>query len=166
MPVANSSVGWAQNSNANLALSLGLVVLSISLSPWTTPQLLGLLGLSLSPAERMLCQELVSRFSGTFFIVWVILPTLAGFACRHLIRPHRVEHWPSLDRVRRAAALLVLNYVNAALALPKVFDKTPALLATTAVLAFALSLVGIGMGWVLAWLLRCPTTCAPACCSG
>jgi BASS family bile acid:Na+ symporter len=56
-----------------------------------------------------------------------------------------------------AAALLVLNYVNAALALPKVFDQTPiSLLATTAALAAALSLVGMTMGWAIAWLLRLP----------
>ncbi len=155
MPVANSSVGWAQNAGANLALSLGLVVLSISLSPWTTPQLLGLLGLSLSPAERELCEVLVTRFSGTFFIVWVISPTLVGFACRYLVGADRVaavRHWIVLAS---AAALLVLNYVNAALALPKVFDETPVtLLVITAVLAAALSLVGIAMATALAWLLR------------
>lgn len=155
MPVANSSVGWAQNAGGNLAMSLGLVVLSISLSPWTTPQLLSLLGLSLSPAERVLCEALVTRFSGAFFIVWVILPTLAGFACRWLIGPHRVarvRHWIVLTS---AGALLMLNYVNAALALPKVFGQSPiSLLITTAVLAAALSVVGIGMAWALAWLLR------------
>ena len=156
MPVANSSVGWAQNAGANLALSLGLVVLSISLSPWTTPQLLGLLGLSLSPAERALSEELVARFSGTFFIVWVILPTLVGFACRYLVgerRVARVAHWIVLAS---AAALLVLNYVNAALALPKVSDEKPVAILAAALLAAALSLVGIAIGWALGWLLRMP----------
>jgi BASS family bile acid:Na+ symporter len=155
MPVANSSVGWSQNAGGNLALSLGLVVLSISLSPWATPHLLGLLGLSLSPSERLLCEALVSRFSGAFFIVWVILPTLAGLACRHLVGPDRIDstrHWIVLAS---AGALLVLNYVNAALALPKVFHEAPiSLMATTALLAAALSVVGIGMAWGIAWMLR------------
>jgi BASS family bile acid:Na+ symporter len=157
MPVANSSVGWTQSAGGNLALGLGLVVLSILLSPWVTPQLLGLLGLSLSPAERVLCEALVARFSGTFFIVWVILPTLAGFACRYLAGPDRIASARAWIMLASAAALLVLNYVNAALALPKVFDQTPiSLLATTAALAAALSLVGMTMGWAIAWLLRLP----------
>ena len=37
MPVANSSVGWTQSAGGNLALGLALVVVSISLSPWVTP---------------------------------------------------------------------------------------------------------------------------------
>ncbi len=96
MPVANSSTGWTQNAHGNLALSLALVVLSIALSSFMTPQLLSALGMSLSESERAYCEALVSRFSGEFFIVWVIVPTLAGFACRWLLTPRRVTlvaHW-------------------------------------------------------------------------
>ncbi|MCG8648426.1 MAG: bile acid:sodium symporter, partial [Pirellulales bacterium] len=84
MPVANSSVGWTQQARGNLALSLGLILFSISLCPWVTPHLLQLVGLSLSPLERAYCDALVARFTGMFFIVWVILPTLLGFGCRYL----------------------------------------------------------------------------------
>jgi BASS family bile acid:Na+ symporter len=155
MPVANSSVGWAQNAGGNLALALGLVVLSISLSPWTTPHLLGLLGLSLAPAERAICESLVARFSGTFFIVWVILPTLAGLACHYLAGANRIASVRPWIILVSASALLVLNYVNTAMALPKVFNQTPILvLLTTAVLAVALSVVGMALGWAIAWLLR------------
>src|SRR5690606_8464454 len=82
MPVANSSVGWAHNSRGNLALALALVVFSIILSPLVTPYVLQLLGFSLSPAEQVYCDLLVRKFSGKFFIVWVILPTMLGFVCR------------------------------------------------------------------------------------
>ena len=82
MPVANSSVGWSHNARGNLALSLGLILFSISLSPWVTPAVLRLLGFSLSVTEQTYTTALVSRFSGKFFIVWVILPTLVGFVCR------------------------------------------------------------------------------------
>src|SRR5580704_18956089 len=37
MPIAGSSTAWAQNANGDLALSLGLVLISTCLSPWTTP---------------------------------------------------------------------------------------------------------------------------------
>jgi hypothetical protein len=37
MPIAGSSTAWSQNASGDLALSLGLVVLSTLLSPLTTP---------------------------------------------------------------------------------------------------------------------------------
>jgi BASS family bile acid:Na+ symporter len=51
--------------------------------------------------------------------------------------------------------LLVLNYANAALALQKALRESPfSVLATTAVLAAALSVVGLAAGWLVARLLR------------
>jgi BASS family bile acid:Na+ symporter len=155
--VANSSVGWTQNALGNLALSLALVVLSISLSPLVTPQLLSVLGMSLSPQEQAYCEALVSRFSGVFFIIWVILPTAAGFAGRYLLSPDRVArvgHWFALAS---AAALLALNYINSALALPRVYDSPPTLLLATFILAALLSIVGLLAAWGIAWLLRLST---------
>jgi BASS family bile acid:Na+ symporter len=157
MPVANSSVGWSQNAGGNLALSLGLVLLSISLSPWTTPHLLGLLGLSLAPAERALCEVLVNRFSGTFFIVWVIMPTALGFAIRALAGRKRVEGWNGWIALVSVAALLVLNYANAALALPEVWQQSQlSVLAATLLLATLLSAVGLACGWAIARLMKLP----------
>src|SRR5262249_47485350 len=37
MPVAGSSTAWSQNGNGDMALSLGLVLLTTLLSPATTP---------------------------------------------------------------------------------------------------------------------------------
>lgn len=154
MPVANSSVGWTQNARGNLALSLALVLVSISLCPWLTPRLLGWLGLSLSLAERAYCDELVANFSGAFFVVWVILPTGAGLVCRHLVGTQRVISAADAIRLVSLAALLVLNYVNAALALPEVFQQSRiSLLVTTVLLAAALSAVGLAAGWAIARLL-------------
>lgn len=153
MPVANSSVGWTQNADGNLGLSLALVVLSILLSPWVTPNLLNLLGMSLSDGERAYCQALVGQFSGWFFIVWVILPTAAGLACRLLLAARRVEAMSSRFILASAAALLLLNYINAALALPRIRDSSLILLTATAVLAVALSLVGLALGWAMAWII-------------
>ena len=52
MPVANSSVAWTQNSQGNVALGLGLIVLTILLSPLVTPQVLNLMGLRSRPKTR------------------------------------------------------------------------------------------------------------------
>jgi BASS family bile acid:Na+ symporter len=154
MPVANSSVGWTQNAGGNLGLSLALVVLSISLSPWVTPNLLSLLGMSLSADEQAYCRALVEQFSGAFFIIWVILPTAAGLACRYFFTPKGLKAVASWFVLASAAALLILNYVNAALALPKIHESPISLLAATAVFAIGLSVVGLALGWSLARLLR------------
>jgi bile acid:Na+ symporter, BASS family len=154
MPVANSSVGWVQNTSGNLALGLALVVVSISLSPWATPQLLEWLGKSLSPAEQESCEELVNRFSGWFFVIWVILPTALGFASRYLITPKRVAAAANHVALASAAALLLLNYINSALALPQAGKFSFALLSVTVALALALSIVGLALGAAIAYALR------------
>ncbi len=156
MPVANSSVGWSQNADGNLALGLALIVLSISLSPLVTPTLLSVMGMSLSPEEQNYCEALVNRFSGLFFIVWVVLPTSAGFACRYFAGPERISRMSCWLTLASAAALLALNYINSALALPEVYDSSPSLLAITACLAGALSVVGLVLAWIISLALRLP----------
>ncbi len=151
MPVANSSVGWTQSAGGNLGLALALVVVSILLSPWITPNLLSFLGMSLGESQRD-CEELVNQFSGLFFIVWVILPTAAGFVGRILLSPARIEPARSWLTLASAAALLVLNYINSVLALPKAYDSPLSVLAATAILATSLAAIGILLGWVIAWL--------------
>jgi bile acid:Na+ symporter, BASS family len=153
MPVANSSVGWTQNASGNVGLGLALVVLSIVLSPWVTPGLLSFLGASLSANERADCQALIAQFSGVFFIIWVILPTAAGLAGRYLFTPQRIEAAAGWFVLASAAALLLLNYINSALALPKIHEAPPSLLGATIVFAIALSAGGLIFGWALAWLL-------------
>jgi bile acid:Na+ symporter, BASS family len=156
MPVANSSVGWAQHAGGNLAIALALVVLSISLCPWLTPAMLNLLSSSLSPQEQAYCQALVEQFSGWFFIVWVVLPTIAGFACRWVVSPRRIASATSWISLASAAALLSLNYINSALALPRVYEAPTRLLVVTAILAVCLSAVGLAIGWGLARVMRLP----------
>jgi BASS family bile acid:Na+ symporter len=154
MPVANSSVGWTQNAEGNLALGLALVVLSISLSPFVTPQLFRVLGTSLSAQEQAYCEALVNRFSGVFFIIWVILPTAAGFLCRYITSPEQLSRVAGGFALASAAALLMLNYINSALALPEIYNSPTFLLVITATLAASLSLVGLVFGWAIARLMR------------
>jgi BASS family bile acid:Na+ symporter len=100
---------------------------------------------------------LVNRFSGKFFIVWVILPTALGFAVRALAGRARVERADGWIVMASVAALLILNYVNAALALPEIWQHSqPAVLATTLLLAVCLSAVGLACGWLIARVARLP----------
>ncbi|MCG8450616.1 MAG: bile acid:sodium symporter, partial [Pirellulales bacterium] len=155
MPVANSSVAWSQNCQGNVALGLGLIVLTIVLCPVATPQMLNLMGLSLSFQETEQCRKLVTEFSGTFFIVWVILPALAGIVFNRVAGAERIERSGGLLRLVSAATLLLLNYANASLALPRVFDNegTKTIL-LSGVLAIGLSLMGVASAWILSRVLR------------
>lgn len=156
MPVANSSVGWTQSAGGNLGLSLALVVISILLSPWIAPHLVSLLGKSLGESRQQ-CELLVNQFSGSFFIVWVILPTAAGFAVRQVMSATRIEvARPTLTLIS-AAALLVLNYINSVLALPKASGSPVLVLVTTTVLATSLAAIGIILGWAIACMFRLPS---------
>lgn len=155
MPVANSSVGWTQLVRGNLALSLSLVLVTIFLSPWMTPALLGSLRFTLSAADRSDFATLIDSFSGAFFIIWVVLPTAAGLACRHSLGSERVAALSNILTVASVGSLLVLNYVNAALAFPEVLEQSQlSTLVATIVLALAVSAVGLAAGWFLARMLR------------
>jgi len=150
MPVANSSVAWCQNARGNMALGLGLIVLTIVLSPVATPQMLKLMGLVLSEQETEQCERLVTQFSGMFFIVWVILPSLAGVLVNRLAGPVWIDRARGVIRLVSALALLTLNYTNASLAMPKVFEgEGVETLLVSAGLAVLLSVLGLGSAWVL-----------------
>ncbi|TWU24706.1 bile acid:sodium symporter family protein [Bythopirellula polymerisocia] len=155
MPVANSSVAWTQNSRGNVALGLGLIVLTILLSPLVTPQVLKLMGLALSPQDTVHSEELVKRFTGTFFIAWVILPSLAGMTFNRLAGSVFIEQIRSRIRFVSALALLTLNYTNASLALPDLLKRpTWGAIFLAGALAVALQLLGVATAWILARLTK------------
>ncbi len=156
MPVANSSVGWTQSAGGNLGLSLALVVISILLSPWITPHLVNLLGMSLGESRQQ-CELLVNQFSGSFFIVWVILPTTMGFAARQILPAFKILTLRPILTLVSAAALLLLNYINSVLALPKASGSPVSVLVTTTLLATSLAAIGIVLGWAIARLFRLPS---------
>lgn len=150
MPVANSSVAWTQNSHGNVALGLGLIVLTIVISPVATPQMLKLMGFALSDEATAQTEKLVQRFSGTFFIVWVILPSLAGMVFNRWVGATEIARNRGAIRLVSAIALLALNYTNASLAMPQVFERAaPKTILICACLAVALQLVGVAAAWVM-----------------
>ncbi len=150
MPVANSSVAWTQNSRGNVALGLGLIVLTIVISPIATPQMLKLMGLALSDEATEQCEELVKRFSGAFFIVWVILPSLAGMLFNRLVGAEGIQKNRGAIRLVSAIALLALNYTNASLAMPQVFERAALqMIALASLLAISLQLLGVLTAWVM-----------------
>lgn len=153
MPVANSAVAWTHQSGGSLVWALGLVVLSICLCPWVTPLMLRLMGLTLSSASAAQADLLVSQFTGTVFVVWVLGPTLLGLLLRLAMGPRRVEAITPWLTIASATALLLLNYANASTALPKVFAEPHwGLLGTTLVAAATLPVAGVLPAWSAAGL--------------
>lgn len=157
MPVANSAVGWTHQSNGNMVWAIGLVIMSIAVCPWLAPQLLWLMGLSLSASDAVEAETLVARFSGAIFVVWVILPTFLGFGIRKIVgsdRMDRSSHWLTIVT---ALAILFLNYANAAMAMPLLFKGLAGnLLIATLVTAFSLPIAGILVGWLMARTMKLP----------
>lgn len=163
MPVANSAVGWTQQSHGNLAWAIGLVVMSITLCPWVAPMVLKAMGLTLGPADAAQANSLVNQFTGAVFIIWVIVPTLIGFVFRKVVGNERVQKRSHLMVLASATALLLLNYANASMALPEVVNGlSGSLLLTALIVAISLPLVGHLSGWGLARLVRLPSAARTA----
>lgn len=148
MPVANSAVAWTHQSGGSLIWALGLVVLSICVCPWGAPLLLKLMGLSLSATSVAQANLLVSQFTGVIFAVWVLGPTLLGLALREGIGRRTIDRCRPWLTIVSAAALLLLNYANAASALPQVVAEPDwQLLSTTLVAAVSLPVAGLIPAW-------------------
>lgn len=156
MPVANSAAGWTQQSRGELPWTLILVVLSILVCPVVTPLVLWLLGLTFTAAEGRGLAELMSHFTGLKFVIWVLLPTAMGIFLRRLVGPGRVAHYRGQVLMASAAILLLLNYINASVALPSMQSQIQlAGLGMLALAAFLTCLAGLGTARLLGWATGC-----------
>jgi BASS family bile acid:Na+ symporter len=118
MPIAGSSAGWAQHNEADLSLSLGLVLLSTLLSPLTTPLALQSVGLVADGQPAVQLQRLAGHRTGAFLLWWVLAPTALGILSRFLLGEKRVERCADVVKLVSAVCLFVLCYANAAVCLP------------------------------------------------
>jgi BASS family bile acid:Na+ symporter len=89
MPIAGASTAWAQNANGNLALSLGLVLLTTFLSPLLTPLVLNAVAFITFGDYASDLHELASDSAVSFLGVWVMLPSVLGILVRQLIGESR-----------------------------------------------------------------------------
>ena len=119
MPIAGSSAGWSQSADGDCALSLGLVLLSTLLSPFTTPLALRAASeFATGEASSVLDRLTVAGEAGTFLVVWVVVPTLLGLLIRRAIGSARADSL-GLKSVT-PFVLLALCYANASGCLPGV----------------------------------------------
>ena len=150
MPIAGAATAWAQNSNGNLALSLGLVLCSTLLSPLVTPVAFQVFGEMATDEYEIVLQGLAAYGSGTFLGLWVVLPALLGIGVRLMVR----EAWltavmPHIKFIN-AIDLLFLNYSNASVSLPQVMtDHDLDFLAVTLGITAGLCLTAFASGYGL-----------------
>lgn len=118
MPTAGASAAWAQNAEANLALSLGLVLLSTLASPLCSAAALGLVGLLMTDDMVGRIGRIEPDMAAWFLALWVMIPALAGLTTRGCLGSARIDRLKSWLKLINLASLLLLYYLNAVLTLP------------------------------------------------
>lgn len=155
MPIAGSSTAWAQNADGDVSLSVGLVLASTLASPWLTPIALRAVASFASGDYAEDLNELSLGGTSGFVIVSVVAPTLAGIALRWMLGEAIVARIRPALKLLNVADLLLLNWVNAALALPRVVAEPDVdFLALIVVVTGTLCVLAFSAGAVLGTVLR------------
>ncbi|HEY2838076.1 MAG TPA: bile acid:sodium symporter [Pirellulales bacterium] len=148
MPIAGSSTAWAQNANGNLALSLGLVLVSTFLSPITTPLALHAVGLMTTGDYSEDLHELAGASTGWFLTIAVIVPSVLGIASRWACGEVQVARSKPMLKFANAIILLLLNYSNAAVSLPEAIENPDAdFVSVILTITVLLCVLNFTLGW-------------------
>lgn len=156
MPIAGSSTAWAQNANGNMAISVGLVLLSTVLSPVLTPFGLQAVSLVTSGDYSEDLVELSQTGTRAFLLLSVIIPVVTGMVVRHLLTDERAVKLRPFLKLTNSAILVVLIYSNAAISLPKAFLHPDwDFLALVAAVTGGLCFLMFTAGWLVSRMARC-----------
>jgi BASS family bile acid:Na+ symporter len=155
MPIAGSSTAWSQNANGDLTLSLGLVVGSTVLSPWTTPGALIALGWLAHGTYAHDLHRLATHGTSCFLLLCVLMPSLTGMLVRRTVGEARMAAAAPYLKLVNSMNLLLLGYANASVSLPQmVADPDWDFLGVMLAIVVSLCLLAFGAGYILARLLR------------
>ena len=155
MPIAGASTAWAQNSNGNLALSLGLVLSSTVLSPIVTPVALQVFGEMASEEYEAVLQDLATYGSGAFLGLWIVLPSMLGIGVRFAVPEARLTVVMPFIKLINSIVLLLLNYSNGSVSLPQaVADRDFDFLAVTLGITTGLCVTAFASGYGLSRLFN------------
>ncbi|MDK2742702.1 MAG: bile acid:sodium symporter [Nitrospira sp.] len=150
MPIAGASSTWTQNSNGNLALSLGLILFSTLLSPIITPWAFYVFGEMASEEYETVIHNVSTYGSGGFLGLWVVLPSLLGLSIRMTASEVSLAAIMPYIKLVNSAVLLLLNYSNASVSLPQaVSEHDWDFLAVTFAITTGLCLTAFAVGY---WL--------------
>jgi len=155
MPVAGASTAWAQNADGDMAVSLGLVLLTTMLSPILTPLVLHAVGFVTTGDYSEDLHELASNGVVGFLGTSVILPSLLGILTGSLLGHRRIVTIMPYVKLINFCILVLLNYSNASLTLPNVAaDPDIDFLAVMLVIVIALCATAFASGYLLARACR------------
>jgi len=153
MPIAGSSTAWAQNANGDLSLSLGLVLFSTLLSPLTTPICFDLVEHMAEGKYRQILEDLETQGGGMFLVLCVVLPSALGVGMRLTLGAPRIAPFKPTLKLINSLNLLVLNYSNAAVSLPKALAEPDwDFLSVILVIVVGMCLLAFTAGWFLSRL--------------
>jgi bile acid:Na+ symporter, BASS family len=155
MPIAGSSTAWTQNANGDLSLSLGLVLFSTLLSPLTTPMTFDFVEHMAEGEYRQVLEDLETQGGGMFLAICVIVPCLLGIVVRPAIGSARITAAKPILKLINSLNLLVLNYSNASVSLPRVLaDPDWDFLAVVLTIVAGMCIAAFSAGWLLSRLFR------------
>lgn len=155
MPVAGSSAAWVQNADGDLALSVGLVVLSTCLSPLTTPLVLHAVGWMAAGEYATALHDLAAGEVSGFLAAYVLAPSLAGIAVRLIVGEVRISRVRDHLKLASSCVLLTLCYANAAIALPQTIREPDwDYLAVMLAIVAAMCVAGFAAGAAVARVFR------------
>ncbi|WP_235276907.1 bile acid:sodium symporter family protein [Methylacidiphilum kamchatkense] len=123
MPIAGSTIGWSQNSNANIPLSLGLVFFSTLLSPLLTPMIFQAAKVLGGTYKPELFGHISHQINSQFLILDIVIPSFLGMFARLISGNVLYEKVIRIIKPLNEINLLVLIYSNAATALPFIIHK-------------------------------------------
>ena len=119
MPIAGASTAWAQNANGNLALSLGLILLTTLCSPALTPIVLHAVGFMTTGDYSEDLHELAENGAGAFSRDTGYPSVPVRHVCASYPgRKTRRADFSLFRKLGNFGVLALLNYSNASLSLP------------------------------------------------
>lgn len=155
MPIAGASTAWAQNANGNLALSIGLVLLTTTLSPLLTPAVLHAVGFVTTGDYSEDLHEIASGGVVSFLGTWVILPSLLGMMAHRVVGQRPTARAQPYLKLVNYCVLVLLNYSNASLTLPQAVSHPDLdFLAIILAIAIGLCIAAFASGYLLARVFR------------
>ncbi len=122
MPVANSSAGWTHHSDANVGLSMWLILSSVLLSPLLVPGLLDLSSQFVSAEIVEDYRRMAGGYAGSFVMMWVIIPAVLGVLFRTVFIKTYGPKLKLTVKVMTSLFLLILNYINGSVSLPSLLN--------------------------------------------
>jgi bile acid:Na+ symporter, BASS family len=155
MPVAASSTAWTQKSGGNIALSLGIVLVSTASSPLSTPMVLHLISTILSADYGKTFVKLASFDPTGFLCLYLIAPSLLGFLTRIIAGESCLASWKPYLKLAGAIDLMVLIYVTTSQCLPLAFQRPdPPFVAVTVSIVLVVCASCFLSGWLIGKALK------------